>query len=68
MLDATRTMEQAGMTAHHWMIEAKSFVEDYFAEYPPSAKAQLISAYVMAAAGTSLRCMCDAWSRNSAVR
>ena len=54
MIEANLLMQQAGMTANTWMIEAKRFVEDWFEDYPPSARATLIAAYVNAAAGDEI--------------
>lgn len=54
MIEANLLMKQAGMTANSWMMEAKTFVEDWFSEYPPAARATLIAAYVNAAAGDEI--------------
>ena len=54
MISADLLMKQAGMTAHDWMLSAKEFVEQEFADYPPQARATLIAAYVNAAAGDEL--------------
>lgn len=54
MPEANLLMKQAGMTANTWMLEAKTFVEEWFPEYPPAARATLIAAYVNAAAGDEI--------------
>lgn len=53
-IDADRMMRQAGMTAELWMTKAKTFVEECFDDYPPTARAALIAAYVNAAAGDEI--------------
>lgn len=53
-IDADRMMRQAAMTANDWGIKAKRFVDEWFDDYPPSARATIIAAYMNAAAGDEI--------------
>lgn len=51
---AETLMTQAGQTAEVWMDMGRSYVDKWFPEYPVEAKAQLIAAYMTAAAGDEM--------------
>ena len=54
MLEAKLIMDQAAMSADSWGVKAKRFVEEWFDDYPPSARATIIAAYMNAAAGDEI--------------
>lgn len=54
MREAKLIMDQAAMTADSWGVKAKRFVEEWFDDYPPSARATIVAAYMNAAAGDEI--------------
>lgn len=64
MLEAKLIMDQAAMTADSWGVKARRFVDEWFDDYPPSARATIIAAYMNTAAGDEiamhLRCLAKA--------